>query len=171
MARRVEADLARRSFPFSRGLALGAVVAVVALALLPHSAGAGDSLYGRVTVVTRADLVTFDYGAGTYQIHLAGIILPPTRAARGEAVQFVANLLLDRNARLRFGGRSPRGEMFGKIFTDAPEIGILDVAVEMVRAGLVQRDVRYSGYRYGEMTTAEEEAQSAQRGIWRGANQ
>ena len=170
MVRPIESRLMTRPPPRLARAAILAILATACLVISPYAIRAGDSLYGRVTGVRRADLVTFDYGAGTYQIRLAGVVVPQERAAVQVATQFVSDMLLNKNARLRFGGRTPQGEMVGKIFTDDPEIGIRDVAVEMVRAGLARRDLRYTGYRYGEMTTAEEEAQSARRGIWRSGN-
>jgi endonuclease YncB( thermonuclease family) len=144
---------------------------VVLLALLlsfhpENGVRAGDSVYGKVTAVERADLVVLDYGAGSYRIRLVGVEVPQDRAAADEATQFVSRLLLNKNARLRFDGRTPEGEMLGKIYTDDPDLGIKDVGLETVRTGLVLRQPSYRGYPYGEMTTAEDEARQAQRGLW-----
>jgi len=51
------------------------------LGLLIFGAGlwpafAGDSLYGKVTAVKSADVVTFAYGAGQYELRLVGIEVP-----------------------------------------------------------------------------------------------
>lgn len=130
------------------------------------TARGGDSLYGKVTAVKRADLITLDYGAGTYDIRLAGVVLPKNRAAAQKAREFVSKMLLNKPVRLRFDGRTAQGEMVGKIYTDDPEIGIKDVCLEMVRAGKALRDPSYTGYCYNELTVAEAEAKQAQRGIW-----
>jgi endonuclease YncB( thermonuclease family) len=116
--------------------------------------------------VKGADLITFDYGAGTYEVRIAGIEVPRDRAAAQEAAQFVSNMLLNKNARLRFDGRTPQGEMVGKVYTDDPDIGIKDVGLESVRAGVVRQESSYRGYTYGEMTGAEAEARQARRGLW-----
>lgn len=130
------------------------------------TARAGDSLYGKVTAVKRANLITLDYGAGTYDIRLAGVDLPRERVAAQKATQFVSKMLLNKHARLRFDGRTAQGEMVGKIFTDDKEIGIKDVGVEMVRAGMALRQRGYTGYRYNELVAAEAAAKKTQRGIW-----
>jgi endonuclease YncB( thermonuclease family) len=127
---------------------------------------AGDSVYGKVTAVERVDLVVLDYGAGSYRIRLVGIEVPQDQATAEEAKQFVSRMLLNKNARLRFDGRTPEGEMVGKIYTDDPEIGIKDVGLETVRTGLVVRQPSYRGYPYGEMAAAEDEARQARRGLW-----
>jgi endonuclease YncB( thermonuclease family) len=158
---------------FGRALALAAAALLTILAIPPDiRATAGDSLYGRVTAVKGANLITFDYGAGTYDVRLAGIEFPRTRTAADAATQFMTELLLNKNARLRFEGRTPDGEMVGMIFTDDPEIGILDVGVEMVRAGMVmpeaEQELEETEYKYGEMEEAMQQARNNRLGIWGG---
>ena len=48
---------------------------------------------------------------------------------------------------------------------DHPVIGIKEVGVEMVRAGLARRQPGYDE-KYGELAAAEDEARQAGRGIW-----
>lgn len=144
----------------------GSTFLALLLLCAPGSARAGDSLYGRITAVKAPDLITLDYGAGSYDIRLAGIDVPQDRASANEAMQFVSRMLLNKNARLRFDGRTPDGEMVGRILTDDPDFGIKDIGVEMVRSGLALRETNYRGYVYGEMAAAEAEARQAQRGFW-----
>jgi endonuclease YncB( thermonuclease family) len=129
---------------------------------------AGDSLYGKVTEVQSAEVVVLDYGTGRYNIRIVGIVAPTTEPLVSQARQFVANLVLGKNARIRFEGRNKAGEMVSQLMTDNPEIGIKDVGLEMVRAGLARRQPNYD-YKYGELAAAEKEAQAARRGLWSAA--
>ncbi len=144
---------------------LGCVVLLAGL--LP--AFAGDSLYGKVTEVRSADVVILDYGAGHYVIRIIGIDVPKEGPIASEAKQFVAKLVLGKNARMRLGSRAENGEMVCRLFTDDPVIGIKDVGLELVRAGLARRqkgeDPQFD-YKYGDLSAAEREAQKARRGLW-----
>jgi endonuclease YncB( thermonuclease family) len=143
--------------------------------LLP--AFAGDSLYGRVTAVKSAEVVVFEYGAaggpgrsaarttGRYDLRIVGIDAPESGALAREARQLVADLVLGKNARMRFEYRNKNGEMLSRLFTDDPAAGIKDVGLELVRAGLAQRRPDYD-YKYGELSAAEREARAAGRGLW-----
>ena len=126
---------------------------------------AGDSIYGTVTAVQAADVVTLDYGAGSYELHLVGIDLPDQAPLAAQARKLVATLVLGKHARMRFQNLSPTGEMLVRLSTDDPTLGIRDVAVELVSAGLAQRK-RGFDYPYGELAAAEAEARAAQRGLW-----
>jgi len=140
---------------------------VLGTALVP--AYAGDSLYGRVTAVKEATLVTLDYGSGTYDIRIVGVDAPKAGEAQaGEARKFVSDLLLGKNARMRLHRGSPDGEMICRLFTDDPVIGIKEVGVELVRAGLARRQPGYDE-KYGELSAAENEARTAGRGVWAAA--
>ena len=137
---------------------------VLGVGLCP--AFAGDSLYGRITEVKSADVVTLDYGGGQYDLKLVGIDVP--EALMGDqARQFVADMVLGKNARMRFDHRTKEGVMLARLFTDDPDpaIGIKDVAMEMVRAGMARRQKNFD-FKYGELAAAEREAQSARRGMW-----
>ena len=150
--------------------AFGILIALIAAALSLGSVGlAGDSVYGKVTAVKRADLVTFDYGSGAYDIRLVGIDIPTDPGLAADAAGFVSGLLLNKNCRLRFEGRTPDGEIIGRLYTDDPDYGIKDVGVELVRNGLVSWQPRYVGYKYDEMKVAEDQAKKAQRGMWTAA--
>lgn len=126
---------------------------------------AGDSLYGTVTAVESAGVVTLDYGAGEYDLHLVGIDVPSEAPIADQARKLVAELVLDKNARMRFYHRTAKGEMLARLFTDDPELGIRDVATELVRAGLARRQEGFD-YAYGELAAAEAEARAAERGLW-----
>lgn len=151
--------------------------AIVSLGLLilltsARPAFAGDSFYGKVTHVTRADLVTLDNGSARFQILIIGIDVPREGPMTARAKEFVTSLVLGKNARARFEGRRKSGEMASQLLTDDPEIGIKDVGVELVRAGLARRlqdrEGDNFGYKYGEVAQAENEARKARRGVWAG---
>lgn len=140
------------------------------IGILMFSAGlvpafAGDSLYGKVTQVMSADVVTLDYGGGEYELRLVGIDVPREGPITTKATEFVSNLILGKNARMRFAGRTPEGEMMARLFTADPAIGIKEVGVELVRAGLARRQKDFD-FKYGELAAAEKEAQRARLGIW-----
>lgn len=142
------------------------LLGLVVLGAILVPAYAGDSLYGKVTEVKEATLVTLSYGDGAYDIRIVGIEAPKAGEARAEeARQWVSNLLLGKNARMRLHHRAENGEMVCRLFTDDPVIGIKEVGVEMVRAGLARRQTSYDE-KYGELSAAENEARAAQRGIW-----
>ena len=126
---------------------------------------AGDSLYGKVTAVKSADLVTLDYGTGQYEIRLIGIDVPKAGPLAAQATQLVSKMVLGKNARMRFNHRTPSGEMLARLFTDEPTTGIKEVGVELVKAGLARRQKDFD-YKYGELSAAESEAQKAKRGLW-----
>ena len=139
-------------------------LAVLGAALVP--AYAGDSLWGKVTAVKEPTLVTLDYGSGSYEIRIVGIDAPaPGEAQASEALQLVSNLVLNKNARMRLDHRAANDEMVCRLFTDDPVIGIKEVGVELVRAGLARRQAGYDE-KYGELAAAENEARNAGRGIW-----
>lgn len=142
-----------------------AVLAMLILGSFVSMATAGDSLYGRVREVKRADLVTFDYGAGMYDLRLIGIDVPREGPLARAATEFVARMVLGKNARMRFEGRGRNGEMWSRLFTDDPELGIREIAVELVRAGLAVRRQGFD-FKYGELAAAEREARRARRGRW-----
>jgi endonuclease YncB( thermonuclease family) len=130
---------------------------------------AGDSLYGKVTAVKSADVVVLDYGAGRYDIRIVGIEVPREGPAAEEARKFVTGLVLGKNGRMRFEGRNKEGEMVSRLLTDDPVIGIKDVGLELVKAGLARRQPNYD-YKYHELSAAENEARRAQRGLWASAS-
>jgi len=128
-------------------------------------ARAGDSLYGKVTEVKSADVVTFDYGDGQYVLRLGGIETAKDRQLGDQAVRLVSEMVLGKNARVRFEGRGEDGLMESRLFTDDPVLGIKDVAIELVRAGLARRQGDFD-FKYGELSAAENEARTARRGLW-----
>lgn len=127
--------------------------------------GAGDSLYGKVTAVKRGDVVTFESGDEVLDLRLRGVELPADGKLAAEAEGLVARLVLGKNARMRFEGRSADGTMWVRLFTDDPALGIREVAPELIRAGLARRQQDVD-FKYGELAAAEREAQSARRGLW-----
>jgi len=142
-------------------------LALVAAAVAP--AAAGDSLWGRVTAVKEPTLVTLDHGSGSYEIRIVGIDAPnPGEALQAEALKFVSDLVLGKNARMRLHRRGANDELVCRLFTDDPVIGIKEVGVELVRAGLARRQPDYDE-KYGELAAAEGEARAAGRGLWASA--
>jgi endonuclease YncB( thermonuclease family) len=125
---------------------------------------AGDSVYGKLINVKRADLVILDYGAGRYDIRIAGIEVPPGPLAV-DAQHFVEKLVLNRNARMRLVGRAPGGDMVSQLLTDDRRFGILDVGIELLRYGLARWNQKYE-YKYGELKAAEDEARKRGLGLW-----
>jgi len=136
---------------------------VLLAGLLP--AFAGDSFYGKVIEVRSADVVILDYGKGQYIVRIIGVDVPKEGPVARQAREFVAKLVLGKNARMRLEGRNKNGEMASRLFTDDPETGIKEVGVELVKAGLARRQTNYD-YKYGELSKAEEEARKAGRGLW-----
>jgi len=128
---------------------------------------AGDSVYGKVTKVKSATVVTLDNGEDAYNVRLVGVEV--SEAFAEEARQLLADLVLGKNARIRFEGQAPNGDMVSRLLADDPVLGVKDVGVELVRAGLVKRQKDYD-YKYGELSTAENEARVAKRGLWAQAN-
>lgn len=149
----------------SRRSALTAVVLALGVAVASF---AGDSVFGKVTEVRSADVVVLQGGGGTFVIHLLGVSVPEGATAAA-AKKFVETLVLGKSARMRLGSRLPNGEVSGQLSTADPAAGIKDVGLELVRAGLAQRqageDYQF-GYRYNELTKAESEAREARRGMW-----
>ena len=139
--------------------------ALLGLGLIAQpSARAGDSLVGIVTNVETADTVTLDYGTGSYQLRIIGIDVPREGPLAQSAKKFTADLVLHKKVRMRFDHRTPQGVMLVRLLaTDQPKIK--DVGVELVRAGLAQRQKDYVE-KYGELAKAEREAQQARRGLW-----
>jgi len=161
------------------------------LGLLVFGAGllpalAGDSFYGRVTAVKSAEVVVLESIPGTeggpaagsrgrstaprpgrYDVRLIGVDAPESGPAARAARQFLTDLVLGKNARMRFEYRNRNGEMVSRLLVDDPaaEGGIKDVGLEMVRAGVARRQSNYD-YKYGELSVAEREARSARRGLW-----
>lgn len=148
---------------------LSATLAVL-LVVAFSQAFAGDSVVGKIIAVKSAEVVTLDYGAGTYDIRIAGIELPNDRAMRSRAREALSSIVLGKTVRLRFYGRAPDGTMYGRILiggigsAKAAE-AVRDVGVELVRAGMVRGF--NDGYKYGEMSRAETEARTSNRGVWR----
>lgn len=145
---------------------ISAFVGVLCL-FISWSASAGDSLYGRVVAVRAANLVTFDYGDGQYELRLIGIDVPKDGQLARDAVELVSKLVLGKNTRMRFEGRTADGVMWARLFTDDPVLGIRDVAVELTRAGFAVRSQAVTeAYKYDELEIAEREARAARRGRW-----
>lgn len=128
-------------------------------------AGAGDSLYGKVTEVKSGKVVTLDYGAGQYVVRLIGIELAKDKRLGDRAAAMVRKMVLGKNARMRFEGLGEDGLMQARLYTDDPILGIREVAPALVRAGLATRQKGFD-FKYGELSAAESEARSAHRGVW-----
>lgn len=149
---------------------LSTAVLSVLLAVAFSGAFAGDSLVGRIIAIKSAEVVTLDYGAGTYDIRIAGIELPKDRTMHSRAKEALSRMVLGKTVRLRFYGRGPDGLMYGRLLVGGIGSGkaaetVRDVGIELVRAGFFQGF--NDGYKYGEMTQAEAEARANRRGLWR----
>jgi len=129
---------------------------------------AGDSLWGTVTAVKEPTLVTLDYGSGSYEIRIVGLDAPKAGALYAEATKFVSDLVLDKHARMRLVRREADDTFICRLFTDDPVIGIKEVGVELLRAGLARRQRGYDE-KYGELAAAESEARAAGLGLWASA--
>jgi endonuclease YncB( thermonuclease family) len=148
-----------------RTIAPIACCVVLAMGMRGAPAFAADSIYGRVTAVKSADVVVFNYGKGEYVLRVIGVDPPDDERRSADSRRFVANLVLGKNVRARIERKAPNGEMYARLYTDDPTIGIKDVGLELIRAGLARRQPTYDG-KYGEMAAAEDEARNARRGIW-----
>lgn len=141
---------------------------VLLAALLPALA-AGKAQYGKVTEVRSASVVILDVDTERHVIRIVGIDVPTEEPIASEAKQFVANLVLGKNASMRLASRAENGDLFGQLLTDDPVIGIKDVGLELMKTGMARRqrgeDYQF-GYKYGELSAAEREAQQARRGLW-----
>ncbi len=151
---------------FTRSKLVILACAMLGFVMLPLAgAQAGDTIFGTVTAVKNATDMTLDYGGGRYAIHIVGIDVADKLAKPKAARAFVAKLVLGKRVRLKFYDREPNGVMTGRLLTDDRAIAIQDVGLELVRAGLVRRQENFD-YMYGELSSAEREAQGAHRGLW-----
>jgi len=137
-------------------------LAFLVLAAETVSVFAGDSVYGKVTAVKSGELVTLNYGAGTYDLRIAGVVVPPSYADR--ARQLVEQLVLGKSARMRLVRRTPGGDMMSEVLTGVPNVG-KDLATELLRAGYARWDKTYDS-KYGDLKRAEASAQAGLLGVW-----
>jgi endonuclease YncB( thermonuclease family) len=139
-------------------------VAFLVLAAGIPSVFAGDSVYGTVTAVNQTgEVVTLNYGAGTYDLRIAGIAVDPSYTV--QAKQLVEQLVLGKGARMRLVHRETGGEMISEVLTGPPHVGT-NLAVQLLRAGFARRVETYDYSKYGELKKAEDAAGSAMVGIW-----
>lgn len=157
----------RSTFPLAKKCIIIGLLGVILAGAAIISAFAGDSLYGTVTAIKSANLVTLDYGGGKYEVRLVGIDVPRNKKIAADAEQYVSRMILGKKVQMRFEGRAPNGEMRARLLTTDSTAGIRDVAIELVKAGLVQRHKGYD-FKYGELAAAEREARKAKRGLWGG---
>lgn len=144
----------------SHGVLLGLLIVFASVC----PAIAGDALWGTVTSVKNAEVVTLESDGRIYNIRLIGIEVPERTAAR--AVALVTKLVGGKGAGIRFEYRSSDGKIVSRLFTEDPDTGkLLNVGLELVRAGLAYRGKDYED-KYGELFAAECEARKAKRGIW-----
>lgn len=137
----------------------------IALGCSIFPAAAGESVYGKIVEVRSADVVVLDYGAGQYVVHIAGIVPIREGALADQAKNFVSDSVLGKNARLRIEDITESGEITAQLSTDDPEIGIKDIGIELLTAGLVQRLPDFD-YKYNELSAAEDDAKKFERGLW-----
>ena len=130
---------------------------------------AGDSLYGKVLSVSdTAEIVTLAYSTGRYEVRIAGIEIPPPLAL--EAKRRIESLLSPSfYARIRLVRRDGR-VMVAHLLTGDPAVGIKDVGLELLRNKLAMLSQPHAdklyGYKYGELTAAENEGRKILRAPW-----
>jgi endonuclease YncB( thermonuclease family) len=144
-----------------KSLSIGGFLLCLVLLAGPHPAF-GKSLSGRVTEVKSTEVVVLNYGAGRYDVRIVGIDAPKEGPLAEQAKQFVANMVLGKQVRIRFEGRATNGEMVSRLFTGDPGV---DVGVELLKAGMARRQDGYD-YKYGELSAAEKTAREGRRGLW-----
>lgn len=159
----------RYLIPSLRPYVMAYIFAVVLFIHAIPDAHAGDSLVGKVTAVKSFNLITLDYGSGSYEVRVVGIEAERDVVVTRQATKMLSDMILGKQVRLRFDGRAKNGEMLGRIWLggEQPEQPVLDVGVELVRNGLVRSQKGYGEYKYGEMTRAEGEAKRLKRGLWK----
>jgi endonuclease YncB( thermonuclease family) len=146
---------------------LPVMVLVVLFAFLPVFAG--DSFYGKVTEVKGADVIIVDNGKLSFEVRIIGIDVPREGRVAEKAKEFVTNLLLGKNARIRHESRTRSNVMIARVFTAEEDTVNQDVGVELVKAGFarVQKGSEEQfGYKYKELSKASTEARRARRGVW-----
>ncbi|MBT8080494.1 MAG: thermonuclease family protein [Gammaproteobacteria bacterium] len=124
-----------------------------------------DSLYGTITEVKSGTVVFMKFGGELHELRLIGIEVPDDSTIQEKATEFVSALVLGKSARMRFMGGAADGAFMVRLFTDDPDFGIEDVAVELVRAGWAIPNPGFE-FKYGELADAEREARDSGRGIW-----
>jgi endonuclease YncB( thermonuclease family) len=131
-----------------------------------YSAMAAKVFSGKVTEVRSADLIVVNYGPGQYVVRLAGINPGAEGTIAEDAKKFVTDAVLGKVVRAKFDSRDANDEMISQVYVGEPGE---DVGLELVRAGLAQRqegpDPQF-GYKYDELSKAENEAREAKRGLW-----
>ena len=127
---------------------------------------AGDVFGGKVTEVRSAEVVVVNSGKEQFVVRIVGIAAPLEGPVATEAKQFVTKLVLGKEVRARFLGRNKNAEMVSRLFVGDPGT---EVGLELVRNGLARRlegaEAQF-GYKYGELSKAENEARRAGRGLW-----
>ena len=151
-----------------RTMAAVAVLTLFMPNLRANHALAGDSAFGRVVAVRRADLVVFTAPGAEYTLRVVGIVVPRDARVASQATDMVRTMVLGKNARFRLERRLQSGELLVRLLTADPSVGYLDVGLELVRAGLAQKQANFD-YKYQELSAAQSEARRTRRGLW--ANQ
>jgi endonuclease YncB( thermonuclease family) len=128
----------------------------------------GDSAFGEVTAVRRADIVLFNTPGAEYTLRIVGIVVPRDQRVATSATDMVRQMVLGKKARFRLERRLPTGELLVRLLSADPSVGFRDVGLELVRAGLAQKQANFD-YKYQELSRAETEARRSRRGLW--ANQ
>ena len=145
---------------------LGACLLGCAGLLVAHA----ESLQGRVTAVADGDTVTVvDADRVRHKIRLAGIDAPEARQPYGQVARRSLIEIVDGQWVQVYFDKSDRfGRLVGKIELDGR-----DVNLEQVRRGLAWHYKKYQGEQSpadrDAYAIAEQQAQRAQRGLWRDA--
>ena len=126
---------------------------------------AGDSFWGRVVAVKSPDVVTLNNGSAQIDVRLAGVEVPPDPHDAALAMEFLRSALQGKAARARLHQRGANRVWEGRLIVDDPQMNFMDVGLEMVRSGIARRKAGYD-YKYHQLSAAESEARSAQRGLW-----
>jgi endonuclease YncB( thermonuclease family) len=127
----------------------------------------GKALGGKVTEVRSAEVIVVETGTGQDVLRIVGITAPQDASLATKAKQLLNEMVMGKVVRARFESRDDAGEMVSRVFVGDPG---QDVGLELVRAGLAQRQEGPPepeiGYKYGELSKAESEARDAKRGLW-----
>lgn len=156
--------------PGARHPRVRALVGSFALWLVCMSAVQAELVQGRVTAVSDGDTVTVeDTDRVRHKIRLAGIDAPEARQPYGQvARRSLSDMVEGQWVQVRYDKSDRYGRLVGKIELDGR-----DVNLEQLRRGLAWHYKKYQNEQSPAdrqaYATAEQQAQVAQRGLWREA--
>jgi endonuclease YncB( thermonuclease family) len=142
--------------------------ALILLAAVLPTLVVAKAMFGEITEVRSADIVVLAVDNESYVVHLVGVGAATEGPIAQQAKEFVTRLVLGKRVSMRLASRAPNGELYGQLMSQ-DATGIHDVGLELVRSGLARRlpgeDFQF-GYKYGELSRAERDAQASRRGLW-----